>query len=777
MIYERSTSQQHSTEAISRARQLVAKMTLEEKALLLSGDGWWKTHAIERLQIPSICMTDGPHGLRKVQGGGLSESVPATCFPTASALASSWDVELIREVGAALAEESQASDVQILLGPGINMKRSPLGGRNFEYFSEDPILAGKMAAAYIQGVQSEGVGTSVKHFAANNQEFERMATSSNLDERTLHELYLPAFEIAVRESQPWSVMAAYNPVNGIYSAENGLLLNEILRTRWGFRGFAVSDWGAVRDRVQGVNAGLHLEMPGSGDYNRNKIIAAVQTGKILPATLDKIVAELLAVILEAKDHHRPGVTFDVNQHDKLARTAAGESLVLLKNSGNLLPLDFGNTKTIAVIGAFARRPRYQGAGSSQVNPTKISTAYDELVKLAGHEVAIRYAEGYTDEGTTTDDLVAESVEQAKAAQVAIVFAGLPDVFESEGFDRASLDLPAAHNRIIEAVSAVQPDLAVVLMNGSAVAMPWVNKVKAIIEAWLGGQAGGGAIADALTGKVNPSGKLSETFPARLEDTPAFPDFPARQKEANYGEGIFIGYRYYDTRKVAPLFAFGFGLSYTTFSYSDLQVNATGTREMERVIVTVKVKNTGRLAGQEVTQLYIHEQCTRVVRPEKELKAFAKVALQPAEETVVGFELEKRDFAYYDVSIHDWVVNSGKFDILVGGSSRDLPLKQTLEMMTAQTRGHRLTRDSLLKEFVDHPTGKAFYSELVEAFGLGNPNEQLEDDSNLTPEEVVTKRKSNIAVKAFLDDMPVYKVCAFSEGRLGENRLEEILSSL
>ena len=777
MIYERSSLPQQSADTISQAEQLVAKMTLEEKALLLSGDGWWKTHAIDRLQIPSICMTDGPHGLRKVQGGGLSESVPATCFPTASALASSWDTELIREVGMALAEESQASDVQILLGPGINMKRSPLGGRNFEYFSEDPILAGKMAAAYIQGVQSQGVGTSVKHFAANNQEFERMATSSNLDERTLHEVYLPAFEIAVRESQPWSVMAAYNPVNGIHSAENGLLLNEILRTRWGFRGFAVSDWGAVHDRVQGVNAGLHLEMPGSGDYNRKKIIAAVQTGKILPATLDKVVAELLVVILEAKNNHRSGVMFDVNQHDTLARKAAGESLVLLKNEDSLLPIDFGKTKTIAVIGAFAKRPRYQGAGSSQVSPTKVSTAYNELVHLAGPEVAIRYAEGYTDDGTTTDDLVAESVEQAKGAKVAVVFAGLPDVYESEGFDRASLDLPAAHNRIIEAVSAVQPNLAVVLMNGSAVTMPWAKKVKAIVEAWLGGQAGGGAIADALTGKINPSGKLSESFPARLEDTPAFPEFPARYKEANYGEGIFIGYRYYDTRKVVPLFPFGFGLSYTTFSYSDLQVNATEIKETERVVVTVKVKNTGCVAGQEVAQLYIHEQRASVVRPEKELKAFAKVALQPAEETVVSFQLENRDFAYYDVSSHEWAVNPGKFDILVGGSSRDLPLKQTVELLTTQTRSRRLTRYSLLKEFVDHPTGKAFYNELVEAFGLGNPSEQLADDSNLTPEEAVTKKKSDLAVKAFLDDMPVYKVGAFSEGRLGEERLEEILRSL
>jgi beta-glucosidase len=777
MIFERSASPQHSTDIISQAEQLVAKMTLEEKALLLSGDGWWKTHAIERLQVPSICMTDGPHGLRKVQGGGLSTSVPATCFPTASALASSWDTELIREVGVALALESQASDVQILLGPGINMKRSPLGGRNFEYFSEDPLLAGKMATAYIQGVQSQGVGTSVKHFAANSQEFERMATNSNLDERTLHEIYLPAFEIAVREAQPWSVMAAYNLVNGVHAAENGILLNEILRIQWGFRGFAVSDWGAVHDRVKGVNAGLHLEMPGSGDYNRNKIIAAVQRGEILPATLDKVVAELLAIILEAKDHHRPGVMFDVNQHDNLARKAAGESLVLLKNAGNLLPLDFVETKTIAVIGAFARRPRYQGAGSSQVNPTRVSTAYDQLAKIVGQEVAILYAEGYTDEGTTTDDLIAESVEQAKAAQVAVVFAGLPDVFESEGFDRASLDLPAAHNRIIEAVSAVQPNVVVILMNGSAVTMPWLNKVRAIIEAWLGGQAGGGAIADALTGKINPSGKLSETFPASLEDTPAYPDFPARDKEANYREGIFIGYRYYDARKIVPLFPFGFGLSYTTFSYADLQVNATEIKDTEAVTVTVKVKNTGRVAGQEVAQLYIHEQSTRVVRPEKELKAFAKVALQPAEETIVSFQLGKHDFAYYDVSSHEWAVNPGKFDILVGGSSRDLPLKQTVEMMTTQPRGRRLTRYSLLKEFVDHPTGKAFYSELVEAFGLGNPSEELEDDSNLTPEEAVTKKKSDMAVKAFLDDMPVYKVCAFSEGRLGEERLEEILSSL
>jgi beta-glucosidase len=777
MTSESTSFSQPAGDYGSRAKMLVGEMELEEKALLLSGNGWWKTHAIDRLQIPSICMTDGPHGLRKVEGGGLSTSVPATCFPTASALASSWNTELIREVGVALAQECHASDVQILLGPGINMKRSPLGGRNFEYFSEDPLLAGKMAAAYIEGVQSQGVGTSLKHYAANSQEFERMEVNSNLDERTLHEIYLPAFEIAIREGHPWSVMAAYNPVKGIPSTENGNLLRDILRTKWGFRGFVVSDWGAVNDRVKGLNAGLNLEMPGSGDYNRKKIIAAVRTGDISLLVLDQVVTELLAVILEAKDRHRPGVIFEASRHDALAREAAGESLVLLKNAGNLLPLNLAETKTIAVIGAFAKRPRYQGTGSSQVNPTKVSTAYDELVMLADKDVKIRYAPGYTDEGTTNNDLITEASEQAKGAQVALVFAGLPDIFESEGFDRSSLELPAGHNQLIAEICSVQPNVVVILMNGAAVTMPWADKVRAIVEAWLGGQAGGGAVADALTGRINPSGKLSETFPAQLEDTPAYPDFPARHQEAIYGEGIFIGYRYYDTRKINPLFPFGFGLSYTTFACSDLRINATRIKETDGVTVEVKVRNTGRVAGKEVVQLYLHEQRARVARPEKELKAFAKIGLEPGEEKVVRFDLERRDFAYYDPFIHDWAVNPGKFDILVGASANDLTLKQTIEVTATQAPIPRLTRNSFLKEFVDHPKGKAFYKELVEAFGLGNPREQPGNNSDLTLEEAAIQRKSDMAVQAFLDDMPVYKVCAFSEGRFTEERLEEILRGL
>jgi beta-glucosidase len=759
MISAKSSLAEPPAGHVARARELVAEMTLEEKALLLSGDGWWHTYPIDRLHIPALSISDGPHGLRKVERGGLPTSVPATCFPTASALASSWDTELMRRVGVALAEECQAHDVQILLGPGVNMKRSPLGGRNFEYFSEDPVLAGKMAAAYIQGVQSQGVGTSLKHYAANSQEFERMETNSNLDERTLHEIYLPAFEIAVKEAQPWSIMAAYNPVNRVFATENRLLLHDILRTRWGFEGFVVSDWGAVHDGVAGVNAGLSLEMPGSGDYLQKKIIEAVRTGRLSAGKVDEAVGRLLAVILKAKENQRFGVTFDVDGHHALVRQAASESQVLLKNEGRLLPLDIEQTKTIAVIGAFAKNPRYQGSGSSQVNPTRVSTSYEELLKLIGTEAVLRYAAGYDKDGATTADLIKEAARQARDAEVAIVFAGLPDSYESEGFDRASLEMPAGHNQLIEAVSAAQPNVAVVLMNGSAVTMPWANQVKAILEVWLGGQAGSGAIADALTGRINPSGKLSETFPARLEDTPPYPDFPSRNREANYGEGIFIGYRHYDTRKIAPTFPFGFGLSYTTFAYLDLTASTNAIKDTEGTIVEVKIKNTGPVAGKEVVQLYVHEQHPKAVRPEKELKAFIKVALEPGEEKTVSFNLQSREFAYYDTLRHDWVVNPGKFDILVGGSSRELPLRQTIEVEASEQESAALTRHSLLKEFRNHPKGKVFYKELAEAFDLGNPDEM------------------DMMVKAFLEDMPVYKVCAFSQNRFPDERLESILKQV
>ena len=549
-----------SNQYYTQANELVGRMTLEEKALLLTGDGWWATHPIERLEIPSVSLTDGPHGVRKGQGAGLATSVPATCFPTACALSCSWDSDLLRKVGVALGVESQAIDVQILLGPGVNMKRSPLGGRNFEYFAEDPVLAGKLAAAYIDGVQSQGVGTSLKHYAVNNQEFERMATSSNVDERTLHEIYLPAFEIAVKESRPWTVMSAYNLVNGTYASEHRELLRDILRDQWGFQGFVVSDWGGINERVAGLEGGTDLEMPGSGDYNSKKIIAAVQEGRLSRETLDRSVKEVLAVILKAKDNRKKSADFDVDAHHALAREAGSESIVLLKNHENLLPLNLAKLNRIALIGAFARTPRYQGSGSSQVNPTKVSNAYDELVALAGGDGRFVYAPGYDAEGDVTEDLLEEARQVASSAEAAVVFAGLPDSYESEGFDRQSLDMPSGHNQLIEAVAGVQSKVVVVLMNGSAVCMPWADRVTAIIEGWLCGQAGGGAIADVLTGVVNPSGKLSETFPRSLYDTPTYPHFPARDRQANYGEGLFIGYRYYDTKNLEPLFPFGFGLS-------------------------------------------------------------------------------------------------------------------------------------------------------------------------------------------------------------------------
>ena len=753
-----------------RAKELVNRMTLEEKAVLLTGNGWWATYPIDRLGVPSISLTDGPHGVRKGQGAGLSTSVPATCFPTASALSCSWDADLIREVGVALGEESQAIDVQILLGPGINMKRSPLGGRNFEYFSEDPVLAGRLAAAYIEGVQSQGVGTSLKHYAVNNQEFERMATSSNVDERTLHEIYLPAFEIAVREGKPWTVMSSYNLVNGVYASEHEELLRDILREKWGFAGFVVSDWGGINDRVAGLKAGTNLEMPGSGRYNTNKIVQAVQSGALSADQLDESVREVLAVILKAHDGHSAGVSLDVDGHHALARKAASESIVLLKNVDRLLPLNVNELKQIAIIGEFAKLPRYQGSGSSQVNPTQVSNAYDELVKIAGDDQKFVYAVGYNSEGEVTERLLDDARKAAVRAEVAIVFAGLPDSYESEGFDRASLDIPLGHKQLIEAVASVQPNVAVVLMNGSAVTMPWADKVKAIVEAWLGGQAGGGALADVLTGAVNPSGKLAETFPSSIYDTPTFPHFPARNRHANYGEGIFIGYRYYDTKNLPPLFPFGFGLSYTTFSYTGIKTAATSIKDTDGLTVEVSVKNTGPVAGKEVVQLYLREQHPLVLRPEKELRAFQKATLSPGEEKTVTFRLSKRDFAYYDSALRAWTVHSGKFDILAGGSSRDLPLKATVEMQATDLRYPTLTRTSMLKDFQNHPKGRAFYEELLDATGMKIPSV----DEGLSAEATAEKKKARMAVMAFLDEMIVNKIPAFSEGQFTDDRLDEIL---
>jgi len=755
-----------------QARGLVSKMTLEEKASLTSGRDFWSTKPLERLGLPSIFMTDGPHGLRKAAGANFTDSVPATCFPTASALAASWDPALLREVGAALGQECQANDVQILLGPGANMKRSPLGGRNFEYFSEDPVLAGSMAAALIEGVQSQGVGTSLKHFAANNQEFERMVSNSVIDERTLHEIYLPAFEIAVRQAQPWSVMCSYNQLNGTPASHNTLLLDTLLKKDWGLKGIVVSDWGAVSNRTAGIRAGLHLEMPSSMGHTDAQVVAAVQDGSLSEKRLNEVVTELVAVTLQANALRKPGTPAGLPEHHALARRVAADCAVLLQNHGGLLPLDLSRTSRIAIIGEFAHTPRYQGAGSSQVRPSQLSNALAELKALAGDKVRIDFAPGYRTDGSTDEALLSEAAGLASAADVAVVFAGLPDSYESEGFDRSSMEMPEGHNRLIAAVAARQPRCAVVLMNGSAVSMPWASQVPAILEGWLGGQAGGGAIADLLTGRVNPSGKLSETFPVRIEDTPAFPYFPGASGEARYGEGVFIGYRHYDTRKLSPLFPFGHGLSYTSFTFSDISADTRSPSDEDGVHVRVKVRNTGTREGREVVQLYMREREARVARPEKELRAFAKVRLAPGEEKVLTFALSRRDFAYWDGRLHDWAVKAGSFDVLVGNSSRELPQKLSLDLQVPHPKFPQLTRDSLIKDFLEHPGAKTVHDEILNralgSFGLGG-------ELSGSPEEIAGKTKARAMFTVFIREMPAWKIVALSQGAVTEAQLATLLA--
>lgn len=692
-----------------RAQELVTQMTLEEKATLTIGRDFWTTHPIERLGIPSIWLADGPHGVRKAPKSdevGLGNSLPATCFPTASALASTWNVALVEEIGAALGQESQAQGVQILLGPGVNLKRSPLGGRNFEYFSEDPVLSGEMAAALINGVQAQGVGTSLKHYAANEQETNRMVVDSVVDERTLRELYLRPFEIAVTQSRPWTLMAAYNRVNGSFATEHPFLLDQVLRQEWGFEGIVMSDWGAVVDHPAAIQAKMHLQMPGVP--TADALAAAVRSGRIDEARLDEVVGELLAVILMADANRRSDIPLDVDAHHRLARRAAGESIVLLKNEGGLLPL---TAKRIAVIGTFAKTPRYQGSGSSQVNPTRMENAYEELLKLVDDSAEVVYAVGY--EGDATDQARLDEAQRvAQRAEVALVFVGLPSAYEAEGWDRQHLDLPPAYNALVEAVLSVQPNTVVVLTNGTAVSMPWAERVPAIVEGWLTGQAGGGAVVDVLLGRVNPSGKLSETFPMRLADTPAYPDFPALGRAAVYGEGLFIGYRWYDTRGIAPLFPFGHGLSYTTFAYSDLQVDATGWAADKSITIALTVRNSGQFAGQEVVQLYIADRTPGRRGPDKSLAAFTKVALQPGEAQTIHFTLSGRDFATFDELRRAWTIPGGDYDILLAASSRDLRLQQRVQLQAAAALPLILDSYSTLREWLEHPQGRALIQPLL-----------------------------------------------------------------
>lgn len=659
-------------------QDIISKLTLQEKINLCSGKDFWHMNGVSRLDIPSICLTDGPHGLRKKiensSGSSLNNSVPTTCFPTAATTACSWDPELLYEMGEALGEECLQEKVSVILGPGVNMKRSPLCGRNFEYFSEDPLLAGEVAAGLINGIQSKGIGTSLKHFAANSQEARRMKIDSVVDERTLREIYLSAFEIAVKKAQPWTVMNAYNRLNGVYCADNHWLQTEVLRDEWGFEGIVVSDWGAVNDRVQGIKAGNDLEMPTSGGYNSGKLYDAVLSGELDEADLDKAVDRLLDLIFKSKES-LCNYTYDKDAHHKIARKVAGESMVLLKNDDDFLPLS--NDKKLGVIGELARAPRYQGAGSSNICPTKLDNAFDSFVE-AGY--APLYAAGYDKKSDKPNyALIADAVAVAEKSDTVLLFVGLTEDYESEGYDRSHIELPQAQTELIEAVCAVNSNVAVVLFGGSPVALPWLGKVKALLNAYLGGQAGGSAIVDILTGKVNPSGKLAETYPYALSDTPSYNYFPGSTKTVEYRESVYIGYRYYDSANVDVQFPFGYGLSYTKFEYSGAKVSKKNIKDTDTVEVSFKIKNVGDVAGAEVAQIYVSDKESTIFRPAKELKGFTKVFLEPGEEKTVSIELDKRAFAYYNININDWHVESGDFDILIGASSRDIRLTATVNV--------------------------------------------------------------------------------------------------
>ena len=795
--------------------KIIQQMTLAEKADFCSGSDFWHTQPVERLGVPAVMMSDGPSGLRKQdeQGDhlGINESIPAVCFPSSAAVASSFDTALAEKLGNTLGNECRAENLALLLGPGLNIKRSPLCGRNFEYFSEDPYLSGEMGAALVKGIQSNGVGSCIKHFAANNQETDRMVSDSVMDERTLHEIYLPAFETVVKKAQPLGVMAAYNKLNGTHCSENKELLTDILRKRWGYEGMVVTDWGAVKDRAKGIAAGQDLEMPGGSGRGTNSILSAIKAGTLSEEELNTAVRNLLRFVDSVTEAESTNAVFDRDADYRMAVSVAENSAVLLKNEKGTLPLAKGCKAVF--LGEFAEHPRYQGGGSSHVNSAKVSCALE-------HAPGVAYAQGYrTDEDTVDPALEQAAVAAAVDADVAVIFAGLPERYESEGYDRTTLAMPENQNHLIAAVAAVQPNTVVVLHNGSAVEMPWLNDVPAVLELYLAGDGAGEAAVDLLYGAVNPSGKLAETFPRKLSDTPAYLSFPGERETSVYTEGVFVGYRYYDTKEADVLFPFGHGLSYTTFAYSDLRLSHSIVREGEDVQVTVTVTNTGAVSGKETVQLYVtppkgerhrpvretsvytegvfvgyryydtkeadvlfpfghglsyttfaysdlrlsHSivregedvQVTVTVtntgavsgketvqlyvtppkgerhRPVRELKGFAKVSLQPGESKDVQFTLDKRSLAYYEPELHDFYAESGTYQICVGASSRDLRLTGSLEWQAAQPLPVHFTAASTLKQVMTHPVGAAIIGPILQrmASAAGGATGKKDDDAS------------------------------------------------
>lgn len=702
-----------------KLQELIGKMTLEEKASLCSGADFWHTESVERLGIPAMMVSDGPHGLRKQDQEadhlGVNDSIKAVCFPAGCGTAASFNRELITGMGEVLGEECQAEGVGVILGPAVNIKRSPLCGRNFEYYSEDPMVASEMAGALIKGVQSKNVGTSIKHFLANNQETRRMSSSSEVDERTLREIYLAAFE------------------------------------------------GAVNNRVPDLEAGLDLEMPASGGINDEQIVDAVKEGRLEESVLDRAVERILNIVYRFQENRNDSAVFDRDKDHEYAKKVAEETIVLLKNEDGLLPLS--EKEEIAFIGKYARQPRFQGGGSSHINSHKVTGAWD-VVKDWGN---ITFAEGYGDQEDVTDEaLIAEAVEKAGKAKAAVIFAGLPDAFESEGFDRSHMGMPNCQNELINRVAAVQPNTIVVLHNGSPVEMPWADQVKGIVEAYLSGQAVGAAVVDILFGKVNPSAKLPETFPYKLEDNPSYLYYLGEGDKVEYREGVFVGYRYYDTKKMDVRFPFGYGLSYTTFAYSNLKLSAAQIKDTDTLTVSVDVTNTGSMAGKEVVQLYVSDVESTVIRPVKELKGFDKVDLQPGETKTVTFTLGKRAFAYWNTQIHDWHVESGEFRILVGKSSRDIQLEETVTVESTVKLPVHFTLDSTFGDLMQDKKAREILEPMMKLDMVGGQ----EEDSDVAASAI-----SSEMMEAMMKYMPLRGVLSFSSGKVSLEQLQGLLDQL
>ncbi|MBM6550404.1 glycoside hydrolase family 3 C-terminal domain-containing protein [Marinomonas ostreistagni] len=788
--------------------ELLAELTNEEKAQLCAGKDFWSLHGIERLGLPSIMMTDGPHGLRKQTGAGdhvgLNGSVPATCFPTASATAATWNPALIKKMGQALGAECRAQNVSVLLGPGTNLKRHPLGGRNFEYFSEDPRLGADFSSAWIDGVQSQQVGASLKHFAVNNHESGRMTVDAIIDERTLRELYLPAFEQAIKASQPWTVMCSYNKINGTYAAEHKQLLQDILVDEWGFDGIVVTDWGANNDRVAGLNAGQTLEMPGSGERHQQQILAALEHGELSQEALDFAVSRLLGLYLKAQqalEAKAPKV--DLEAHHKLARQVAEEACVLLKNDAQLLPAKTG--QKVAVIGALAEQTRYQGAGSSKINPSQLEQPLEQIQARFGAD-QVSFAPGYALDDQADQAAIDEAVALAEAAEVVFVFAGLTPRYESEGFDREHLNLPQNQLDLIEALAAEHHKVVVILQNGAPVAMPFAESVGAILESYLGGQAGASAVTAILAGDVNPSGKLAETFPLALEDIPSTPYFPGNGRQVQYREAIWVGYRYFDSADEPVLFPFGHGLSYAEFEYSDLSVEVLTTQaqvDQPLVKVSFTLTNTSTVAGAETAQIYIGQSKPSVPRPKKSLAGYEKVWLEPSESKQVEILLDGRAFAYWDVTEHNWKIEQDGYQIMLASSVADVRLKQSVILATGVTNpaakaalapyftprngdfdeaaftallGHGIPQEtpiqpygmnSTVADIANTTVGKEVYTHLLEAFGA-----MMGGDQNSGAAEA-----DRLMAEAMVKDMPLRNLAVFTPNLYNENDVMALINRL